>query len=441
MTFLNCLNRLISCRNSNPWRFSSTRAPHIAVSLTSEFPVNHRHSSTLNGLSRILSPSYWLPMYNFRQMQDYSAGGTAPVTVLNHNVLAQDLIELHPHLYRHHNPQDLVWEKRQELLFDEFLSSNADIIALQEVQQDHIEPFYKRLEDHGYSGAFKKRTSSDKTDGCALYYKREVFHLIELEEVEYYQPGIQVLNRPNVAIIAKLRHKLNNKVLVIANTHLLYNPKRWNIRLAQIQILLAEIKRIVGASKSPAILLVGDLNSDPRSPIIRLLEKGYYEAEEPVLPDYLGILPNCTHKSKSKLYNSKLVISLFNDDEEGKESCDKNEIPSDAKADTSKQGESSCKKNHESVQRDSFLKTPESHLLSHNFNFTSTYNFYDENYRSEATTYQDRWINVDYMFYSNMILISRQRLPTVDECVNHIGYIPNTFAPSDHLPLLATYGL
>ncbi|KAF6204657.1 hypothetical protein GE061_018817 [Apolygus lucorum] len=340
-------------------------------------------------------------------------GGTAVVTVLNHNVLAQDLIDIHPHLYRHHNPDDLVWEKRQELLLDEFLSSNADIIALQEVQQDHIEPFYSRLEDYGYHGTFKKRTSPDKTDGCALYYKRDVFDLIELQEVEYFQPGVEVLNRPNVAIIAKLRHKRNHKELVIANTHLLYNPKRWNIRLAQIQILLAEIRRIIGSSKSPAVMIVGDLNSDPQSPIIKLLEKGYFETEEPLLPDYLGILPNCTHKSKkSKLYNSKLISSLFDEDEEEKDSCDINEKTSCSTSDsTPKQGGSSSRHSKEAARRDSFLKTSESYLLSHNLNFTSTYNFYDNSYRKEATTFQDRWINVDYMFYSNMMLIS-QNTPT-----------------------------
>lgn len=67
---------------------------------------------------------------------------------------------------------------------------------------------------------------------------------------------------------------------VVATTHLLYNPRRQDIRLAQVQILLAELDRI---AKIPPvneeqnhypIILSGDFNLQPYSAPYNLLVNG-----------------------------------------------------------------------------------------------------------------------------------------------------------------------
>ena len=57
-----------------------------------------------------------------------------------------------------------------------------------------------------------------------------------------------------------------NKKIYIVNTHLLYNRKREDIRLAQLQILLAEINRVAckNATYFP-VILCGNLNLTPSS--------------------------------------------------------------------------------------------------------------------------------------------------------------------------------
>lgn len=80
-----------------------------------------------------------------------------------------------------------------------------------------------------------------------------------------------MLNRSNVAIIAKFRLKKSpNSEVVIATTHLLYNPRRQDVRLAQMQILLAEIDRIAyrGINEHQQVqyvpvILTGDFNFQP----------------------------------------------------------------------------------------------------------------------------------------------------------------------------------
>jgi len=65
----------------------------------------------------------------------------------------------------------------------------------------------------------------------------------------------------------------------VANTHLLYNPRRGDIKLAQLAILLAEINRLSrlpDGSKSP-VVLCGDFNSSPQSPLYSFLTTGCLE--------------------------------------------------------------------------------------------------------------------------------------------------------------------
>jgi len=95
----------------------------------------------------------------------------------------------------------------------------------------------------GYASIYKQRTGNN-VDGIAIYYKRDVFELVDHTSVEYYQPGVSILDRHNVGLVAKLAIRANpSRYLVVATTHLLYNPRRHDVKLAQMQILLAEVER------------------------------------------------------------------------------------------------------------------------------------------------------------------------------------------------------
>lgn len=82
-----------------------------------------------------------------------------------------------------------------------------------------------------------------------------------------------MLNRSNVAIVAKFRLKASPySQLVVATTHLLYNHRRQDVRLAQVQVLLAEIDRIAyrGIDEHRRvnylpIILTGDFNFQPNT--------------------------------------------------------------------------------------------------------------------------------------------------------------------------------
>lgn len=96
----------------------------------------------------------------------------------------------------------------------------------------------------GYSGIFKKRTRFH-CDGCAIYYKNDKFMLKEKVTVEYNQPGVNVLDRDNVGIVLRLAPRHNGEAnLIVSTTHILYNKRRHDVKLAQVHLLLAEIERV-----------------------------------------------------------------------------------------------------------------------------------------------------------------------------------------------------
>ena len=80
--------------------------------------------------------------------------------------------------------------------------------------------------------------------------------------------------------------------------------------------------------------------------------------------------------------------------------------------------------------------------LHHTLNFKSAYNVAED----MASTHQDEWVLVDYIFYSSsqnnaqrlLRLKSTLKLPTPEDCIQ-IGRIPSLVLGSDHLSLAAKF--
>lgn len=63
------------------------------------------------------------------------------------------------------------------------------ILCLQEVQATHLESFYDKFEQIGYCGVYKQKTGH-RHDGCAIYYKQNLFHLMDQVSVSVIPPHI-----------------------------------------------------------------------------------------------------------------------------------------------------------------------------------------------------------------------------------------------------------
>ncbi|XP_072931371.1 protein angel-like isoform X2 [Epargyreus clarus] len=359
--------------------------------------------------------------------------------VVSYNVLAQYLLECHPYLYTDCDPQDLEWKVRSDRIFKEIMDLDPDILCLQEVQSHHIKSFYSKFEKSGYYGIYKQKTGH-REDGCAIYFKRDVFDMDDHLSVEYYQPEMPLLNRDNVGLMMRLVPRdCPQTSIVVATTHLLYNPKRTDVRLAQMQVLLAELDRFAYYDEDNGkdtgyypIILTGDFNSIPESAPIKLLDTGKISSipyRDRLDWRRVAITDNCQHLSVHinrprgvlsdfsmvKIYNSELAPCNPSAPEPGT-------VPPDP-----------------DVMRHSFMfNTP---IIQHPLKLASVYPRTKPNKSEEATTFQDRWITVDYMYFSccnKLKLLERLRLPTALEC-QVLGSLPNDVYGSDHLVLAAHF--
>ncbi|XP_037051406.1 protein angel homolog 2 [Bradysia coprophila] len=406
---------------------------HINVRST----TSNKSSMDNSGVERqwIKNPSY----QNYKPKADETE-----ITVMSYNLLAQDLIDKHTYLYSTHNGPDLTYHVRSQRLINEMKRIRPDILCLQEMQESHVMDFkLKCFSIDLQELIFKKRTQDDLTDGCAIFFNSDLLELVSEEKVEYFQPNVHVLNRPNVAIVAKFRLRTSPySELVVATTHLLYNPRRQDVRLAQVQVLLAEIDRIAyqgidehcRARYSP-VILTGDFNFQPNTAPYSLIVNGYltysslskrlqiprpYEPKfgDILLPIELGITDDCQHFDR----NVPMLHSHENH--------------------TSERAIAPVEKLYES-------QLPfQTGMLKHRLNFGSVY---DD--AVSASTYQDQWVLVDYIFYrrestmtnhsveKNIKLVARFELPSREQCYYHLPYggIPNASQGSDHFALAAKF--
>lgn len=137
----------------------------------------------------------------------------------------------------------------------------------------------------GYTCIYKRRTGS-RTDGCAVCYQSERFTQLSVNLLEFYRSDCQLLDRDNVGIVLLLQPITEQgealSPICVANTHLLFNPRRGDVKLAQLAIVLAEIdvmmKKCKSQGRSCEVVLCGDFNALPNAPLLKFITGGqlYY---------------------------------------------------------------------------------------------------------------------------------------------------------------------
>lgn len=115
-----------------------------------------------------------------------------------------------------------------------------------------------------------------------MIFKRERFSLVSCHPLEYFRRGVPLLDRDNVGLVLLLRPIDSNGSfanICVANTHLLYNPRRGDIKLAQLALLLAEINQVAQLPDGGIcpVVLCGDFNSVPWSPLYHFIKESRLE--------------------------------------------------------------------------------------------------------------------------------------------------------------------
>lgn len=176
-----------------------------------------------------------------------------------------------------------------------------------------------------------------KIDGCAIFYKKDRFALIEQYHVEFneaakhmfkqqhhhghrnsnYKNLMKRLLKGNIALVLVLeeipppnsarRRRQPKRQLCVANTHIYWDPEFADIKLWQTWVLCQELSKLVLSRELP-LILCGDFNSEPDSAVYELLSTQCvrHEGYDAFKKDTLKLLPPC-----EELHHQLLLTSAY----------------------------------------------------------------------------------------------------------------------------------
>lgn len=205
------------------------------------------------------------------------------LSFMTYNILADSLASESLHLPRNiiEANQDLCWNKRLFKIVKELKYIQSDIICLQEFVKDKV--FLDEINKMKYDIFMQIKSGVDH--GCAILWKNEKFILKEsftlnmnLEYSEINKSESYIYNKTNLCIFVLLQFVNKKKYLIVACTHILFNQKRGDIKLAQVyQIMncLRLIKNKIASNENTIYtILGGDFNCNPNSGIFKFITEG-----------------------------------------------------------------------------------------------------------------------------------------------------------------------
>jgi len=257
-----------------------------------------------------------------------SEGGGAVIRVMSYNLLAE--VYATRQLYPYCPIWAISWGYRRQIILRELDHHSADVLCLQEMQQDHYDDYMApQLKARGYEGLFKAKTRESmgrkgKIDGCAIFYKTSKFRLLESNGIElnalaynaaeagnfqssefsprenqiHTEKVLKRLSRDNVAQVAIFEtiptaNEEPQRICVVC-THIFWDPEYSDVKFWQTQALLHELNPIIGGGDIP-LVLCGDFNSTPESTVVHYLARDAVDVNhDDFNVDPLNILSSCS---------------------------------------------------------------------------------------------------------------------------------------------------
>ncbi|XP_078446259.1 carbon catabolite repressor protein 4 homolog 4-like isoform X2 [Wolffia australiana] len=318
--------------------------------------------------------------------------------LVSYNILAQVYVKSS---YFPHSPSScLRWKARSQAVLNLLRSFKADFLCLQEL--DEFDSFYrKNMESEGYSSIYAKRTGL-KQDGCGIFYKPENAELILKETIEY-NDLVNLLRDSNdsscegQAEDANDLQKMDEKLTLEENSddnHSDRNPNDPRVRLKRDCVGIMAAFRLNDPSHHYVIVVNTHIYWDPEWADVKLAQTKYL-------------------LSRLSKFRSQ-IIGKFNSVPSVIVAGDFNSTPGDDvyRCVVSKNvGEGELP-----VQLCSLYASAggEPAFTNCTPGFTGT---------------------IDYIFFSGLLSpVTLLQVPTV-ESPDIVGGLPNSYHPSDHLPI------
>ncbi len=138
-------------------------------------------------------------------------------------------------------------------LLEDGLPQPPDVICLQEVDQH--DDLAEALCARGYAAEFVPK--EEGRDGCSMFVRAATHALVATQTVRYREPD--GTPHSQLALIAQLRNLADGGIIQVATTHLKAKPGHEELRLRQVEQLIA------GLDASLPTIVTGDFNDVPGS--------------------------------------------------------------------------------------------------------------------------------------------------------------------------------
>lgn len=351
-------------------------------------------------------------------------------TVLSWNILCDRAATAT--MYGYTPSEALAWQHRRDMILDEMTGRNADIMCLQEMDIENFNEFFRpNLASGDYKGVFfpksRAQTMGEKesrnVDGCAIFFKNTKYILLDKKQVVYSREAIQrpdmkgehdvynrVMPRDHIAVVAFLENRQTGSRMMVANTHLTWEPWFSDIKIVQVAILM---EHLVKCSEEYA-----------KWPACKDKELFKYANED---SEDDGVTPE---PGPSMKYDDSRDIPLL--------VCgDFNSTRDSGVYDLITQG--SLSNSHAELGNQKYGDFTR-HGMNHPFSLKSAYSHINE---LPFTNYTPDFRKViDWVFYSTNSIQVTGLLGEVDpEYMRRVPGWPNHYFPSDHLPLMMEFAI
>jgi len=197
-------------------------------------------------------------------IQEDVASSLERVKTLTWNILCEKFATAS--LYGYTPTKALSWDYRKMKILQEIRESNADFLCLQEIATDVFREFFSpELAQDDYKGVHwprpKAKTMAEKdaqgVDGCAVFYKASKWILLDKQLIDYANIAInrpdmknhhdifnRVMPKDNIGLICFFESRQTGSRIIVANTHLAWEPTLADVKLVQTAILMENITRL-----------------------------------------------------------------------------------------------------------------------------------------------------------------------------------------------------
>lgn len=330
----------------------------------------------------------------------------------------------------------LSWDRRKLMILDELEKHDADILTLQEVDIENYGDFFARnLAPRDYKGVFqakgRARTMSEReakaVDGCATFFKSSKYMLLQKHVISYSHEAInrpdmkgehdvynRVMPRDHIALVVFLENRQTGSRLIVVNTHLTWEGWAADVKMIQVAILIEQLaKKAEEYARWPP-------TKDKDKELFR-----YASEESPEIIDGVKAdpVPSMSYETGTQIpilvcgdFNSTHDSGVYDMITQGSLSNSHQDFGTHQYGDLTRNG------------------------MNHSFSLKSSYGAIGELPFTNWTP--DFREVIDYIWFSTNTLQVTGLLGQVDpNYMTRVPGFPNYHFPSDHLLLMAEYGV